>query len=77
MTRDQRQALTSISSEAWTSRDVDTNETPGPRPLNWQTLGAQIQQAAWVATSMHLVHSAGSPLDHGAVEDSPRMISGG
>ena len=64
-------------------RDVNGDSSrpkPGvmPRALpDWCELGARIRQAAFVATSLHLVHSAGGSLDDGAVLETPRGFAVG
>lgn len=53
---------------------------PGVTPRSfpdWRELGTRIRRAAMVATSMHLVHSAGGSLDDGAVLETPRDIAVG
>ncbi len=58
----------------------DSGLKPGvtPRSLpDWLELGTKIRRAAMVATSLHLVHSAGGSLDDGAVLETPRGIAVG
>ena len=43
---------------------------------DWSVMGARIRRAAMVATSLHLVHSAGGSLDNGTVLETPWDDSG-